>query len=436
MTFYKGLIISNQARIDSDLQVGDIINGVGIPFDSIVVGITELLGAPPNADRWRVEIDKTPIEGEVYTIGNHDTYTNHLGQSGTRNSWDTSFTILKPSLPKPILSFSEKAGGWISFKSFGAMDMGISLANDYYTFNNGDLFLHHQEGVGRNTFYGNFLASTIDVILNQDPGSVKVFNTLNYEGSQSKVNKFENTTLNLAFQNARDYNDQEYYNLQAKSGWHVYSINTNKEEGYVREFLEKEGKWFNGINKLVDTEGVVDTSDFTFQGIGVVSQILRLEVGRPLTQIGWTLALNLKRLNVSLQVGDYIYNRTPEQQLVPGSAGTLAAYDPRGGITEDDTSLEDLQGKSDLVGVLRRISQEYFSASDSYEVVLDIEAVDNDFSAIDVTAEEVSQFLMFSKYNQSMGNVIGYYAKAKFVNDSSEKAEIFSVGSEIIINSK
>jgi len=43
---------------------------------------------------------------------------------------------------------------------------------------------------------------------------------------------------------------------------------------------------------------------------------------------------------------------------------------------------------------------------------------------------------MFSKYNQSMGNVIGYYAKAKFVNDSSEKAEIFSVGSEIIINSK
>jgi len=432
MTFYNRLIIFDQAAIN-DLQIDDIINGVGIPFDSTVLNITLLTGIPPNADRWEVEIDKIPIEGEVYAIGNHDGYTNQIGQTGTRNSWETSFTILRPPLPRPILSFSEKAGGWVSFKSFGAMDMGISLANDYYTFNNGDLFLHHQEGVGRNTFYGNFLASTIDVILNQDPGSVKVFNTLNYEGSQSKVNKFQVASHNVPFQPTTDYNDQEYYNLQAKKGWHVYSIDTNKEEGYVREFLEKEGKWFNGINKLVDTEGVVDTSDFTFQGIGVVSQILRLEVGRPLTQIGWTLALNLKRLNVSLQVGDYIYNRRPEQQLVPGSAGSPAAYDPSGGITEDQISLGDLEGKDDLVGVLRRISQIYAPASDSYKVLLDVEAVNNIFNTIGM---EAGQFLMFSKYDQSMGNVIGYYARAKFVNDSTEKAEIFSVGSEIIINSK
>ena len=45
-------------------------------------------------------------------------------------------------------------------------------------------------------------------------------------------------------------------------------------------------------------------------------------------------------------------------------------------------------------------------------------------------------FLMFSKYDQSAGDLIGYYAKVGFVNDSKEKAEIFSVGSEIIINSK
>jgi len=319
--------------------------------------------------------------------------------------------------------------------------MGISLANDYYTFNNGNLFLHHQEAdangdlVERNTFYDEFTSSTIDVILNQDPGSVKVFNTLNYEGSQSKVNKFQVASHNVPFQPTTDYNDQEYYNLQAKKGWHVYSIDTNKEEGYVREFLEKEGKWFNGINKLVDTEGVADTSDFTFQGIGVVANVKVLDAPRtnPPTQIGWTLELDLKRLNVSLQVGDYIYNRKPEQQLVPGSAGSPAAYDPSGGITEDQISLGDLEGKDDLVGVLRRISQIYAPASDSYKVLLDVEAVNNIFNTIGM---EAGQFLMFSKYDQSMGNVIGYYARAKFINDSREKAEIFSVGSEIIINSK
>jgi NAD-dependent dihydropyrimidine dehydrogenase PreA subunit len=68
------------------------------------------------------------------------------------------------------------------------------------------------------------------------------------------------------------YNDQEYYNLYEKKGWSVESIVTNKEEGYVNEFLEKEGKWFNGINKAVDTSiEKADTSDFTFQGIGVAS---------------------------------------------------------------------------------------------------------------------------------------------------------------------
>ena len=43
---------------------------------------------------------------------------------------------------------------------------------------------------------------------------------------------------------------------------------------------------------------------------------------------------------------------------------------------------------------------------------------------------------MFSKYNQSMGHVLGYYAKVRFVNSSHKKAEMFSVGSEVIINSK
>ena len=43
---------------------------------------------------------------------------------------------------------------------------------------------------------------------------------------------------------------------------------------------------------------------------------------------------------------------------------------------------------------------------------------------------------MFSKYNQTDGDVVGYYAQANFINDSKEKAELFSIGSEIKISSK
>jgi len=169
-----------------------------------------------------------------------------------------------------VLSFSEKVGGWVSFKSFTKMQYGISLANNYYTFHKGKLYLHYSENQDRNTFYGVFAPSTFDVILNDDPGSVKVFNTLNYEGSQAKVNRFKSEQKVIAFQPNTTYNDQEYYNLYDKEGWSVESIITNKEEGNINEFLEKEGKWFNGINKVVDTDVdiEVDSGDFTFQGIG------------------------------------------------------------------------------------------------------------------------------------------------------------------------
>ena len=173
-----------------------------------------------------------------------------------------------------VLTFSEKVKGWVSFKSFVEMENAISMGNDYYSFFEGNIFKHYSETQDRNTFYNNFVESSIDVMLNDNPAAVKVFNTLNYEGSQSKVDKFINQidgTLDLDFQPITTYTNQEYYNLNDKDGWYVEDITTNKERGTVYEFLEKEGKWFNSINKFVDISiQKADAADFTFQGVGIV----------------------------------------------------------------------------------------------------------------------------------------------------------------------
>jgi len=308
-----------------------------------------------------------------------------------------------------VLSFSEKVGGWVSFKSFTDMQFGISLANKYYTVDSGVLYLHNRydDIHTRNTFYNIFTPSTLDVVLNQDPGSVKVFTTLNYEGSQSKVNKFTQETKYLLEQPDTTYDDQAYYNLSSKEGWNVESIITNKEEGYVNEFLEKEGKWFNGINKKVDVEGVADTADFTFQGISEVTNAGAWNVQG--VQVGFIMDFDLEYFNVSLQVGDYIYTRPTEQQITSG-------------IIEDKISLGDLEGNVYLIGTLRRI--------DPGKLYVEGEVYAGQ------TPIEPGDFAMFSKYNQSMGNVLGYYAKVRFSNSSTKKAEIFSVGSEVIISSK
>ena len=47
-------------------------------------------------------------------------------------------------------------------------------------------------------------------------------------------------------------------------------IHTNKQEGTLNEFIEKEGKWFNYIK---GKPGEIDTAAFNFQGLGIVETI-------------------------------------------------------------------------------------------------------------------------------------------------------------------
>jgi len=203
--------------------------------------------------------------------------TKAIGSFDDRNDeYNIKLQIEKKGVDESkVLSFNEKVKGWVSFKSFTKMQSGISMGNDYYTFDDlGMLYKHYDEEQDRNTFYGTREPSSFEVVLNDEPSAIKNFNTLNYEGTQAKVDKFTFETKNLPYQPQTDYTDQKYYNLFDKEGWLVESIITDKEDGYVKEFKEKEGKWFNNIRKNVELDlSKADTADFTFQGLGFSSSI-------------------------------------------------------------------------------------------------------------------------------------------------------------------
>jgi hypothetical protein len=165
------------------------------------------------------------------------------------------------------LTYSEDVRGWVSFKSF-IPEQGISMNNDYFTFKDGYIYLHHQEDVDRNTFYDEFTPSSVDVILNSESGSVKNYQTINYEGSDSKITQ-EILPPGI---NSNEY--EGYKRLISKEGWFVEDITTNKQKGHVIEFVEKEGKWFNyikGVNLLNNTD--IDTKEFSYQGIGRATEV-------------------------------------------------------------------------------------------------------------------------------------------------------------------
>jgi len=128
-----------------------------------------------------------------------------------------------------------------------------------------------------------------------------------------------------------------------------------------------------------------------------------------------TLILNnISNLNVSLQVGDLIYAKSTQTQVgaEDQEQDATGAYSPTEG--------------QNMVGILRKINM---LVGNNVELL--IEDTNEEFSSYIPTNGD---FIMFSKHDQSVGDVIGYYAQARFVNFSRKKAEIFSVGSEVTIN--
>jgi len=168
-------------------------------------------------------------------------YNLTLTKTGGDSSYDTT------------VSFSEESKGWVSFKSFIPLNGG-SVSGSYMTSNLYVIYKHYSHSA-YNTFYNSAYESSVSVLFNDSPGVIKSFNSINYEGSQSKVVK--NLTDN-----------SEFYNLNDKTGWYVNSIETDKQSGTVPEFIEKEGKWFNKINGTETTLSNLDTGEFTVQGVG------------------------------------------------------------------------------------------------------------------------------------------------------------------------
>ena len=155
------------------------------------------------------------------------------------------------TLNKKTVSFSESVKGWTSLKSF-LPEAGFSVSGDYYTIYNGELY-QHNANLLRNFFYGVQYESSVKLIFNDEPSVIKNFNTLNYEGTTSRV-----------------YDNQEDDVILTSNGWYASSVETSSQSGQVVQFKEKEGKWFNNIIGVKTTDANVDTKEFTMQGLGVI----------------------------------------------------------------------------------------------------------------------------------------------------------------------
>ena len=168
------------------------------------------------------------------------------------------------------ISYSEDVKGWVSFKDFTnnsgkGLESGLSVSKKYFTFNNSYLYEHYSNS-NYNLFYGLQRESSIKVILNDSPGTIKEFKTLNYEGTQGR---FNNPTLSSS-----------NFLTEPQQGWYASSVFTNLGKGKVKEFIEKEGKWYNYISG--DDTLLNSLENLNVQGLGTISSTPILTPGQDL----------------------------------------------------------------------------------------------------------------------------------------------------------
>lgn len=188
----------------------------------------------------------------------------------------TSYWQDKLGTEGTTLSFKEDVKGWTSRKSF-VPEGALSLNNKYYSFKGGKIWEHGLDTATRNNFYGVQYDSSIRFLMNAQPNVVKKYKTLNYSGSDSKTYLYGTngpTSERLYSLAELKSNTSLVPNYEQETdGWYCSFIETNLQKGSIKQFVDKEGKFFNYIKGQntefnTNTDNNLDAKEFTMQGIG------------------------------------------------------------------------------------------------------------------------------------------------------------------------
>lgn len=224
------------------------------------------------------------------------------------------------------LTYDSKNKGWTSFHSY-LPDSMLELNNRFYTIKDGQLYLHNDETVPRNTYYGVAYPSRMSLLVNAEPSTIKELHAISFEGSEpwdvdlrsyiTTVGDFKRTNLIVS-------------NFQEKEGlWHAY-VRRNEETNYeskaaygigVVTAISGNEVTINGGSKLLTTNDRIFTSALT--NIGAITSI---------SVVGNTTTLTLDAV-AGLNVGDFVMGI--KNNRIEG--GNLRGYTLRYDMTNNTT---------------------------------------------------------------------------------------------------
>jgi len=166
--------------------------------------------------------------------------------------------------------YDEEVKGWTSFFSYEP-ELMTGLNGRFFSFSEGELYLHNSKNVPRNNFYGEQYSSKVSVIFNDDPSTEKMFKNIMLEGNKT---------------------------------WSV-NLKTNLTEGSIfrDEFHKKKSRYFAYTRRNEDNK---ELSSFAANGIGVAESV-----------VGNVLGFK-SDINNSINIGDNVTQIQGEEPIEIG----------------------------------------------------------------------------------------------------------------------
>ena len=241
------------------------------------------------------------------------------------------------------ITYSNDTKGWTSFWSYKP-DWMIYLNNSFYTFDGQALYKHHTN-TARNNFYGTQYSSQLSLLLNQQPGEVKMYNTVE---------------------------------LDSTSAWDT-DVRSDLSQGYIDStyYVEKEGDFFAYIRRPNNSD--YDLKSMSTQGIGELF-VVSFPVPDTLT-FGFNIS-------ASISVGDVIYKESAGSLVL---VGTILSY-TKTTITLTASSSTSLASGDFIIAAKNPQAESY--GVRGYYMQVDLENSDTDYVEI---------FSVTSSVNKSNG---------------------------------
>jgi len=233
------------------------------------------------------------------------------------------------------LTFDEDVKGWTSFHSF-TPDFMVGMNNEFFTFNNGELYLHHSDTVDRNTYYGVLSPSRIELMMNDSPSEIKEIQAVSLEGNETW-----STIIKAFVSNVDDFIQSSIQRVEfvKKEGlWYAYARRNESTH------FDSKSTYGIGIITDVDTIGNIVTINGFNSSITSGDTIIR---GDDLVTIGEIITTNtdddlVTTIQLStvgdLAVGQFLVGA--KDSRIEG--GNLRGYTLKFEMTNDDTDKVEL----------------------------------------------------------------------------------------------